>query len=167
MTSNDIYTYKQYLTKYFITWGLCIIFVLLHIEKVFSVTPFSNILFYEYITTYDYGFAQKLLIKALVQFLFLKWGFWQWVSCITKSAIRIISPTIGKILGLYSLSGRMSYRKMSRSLEVTSSELDFSSRPKIWLAPRQHRSRAACHILERYDKDNIRSHVFETSRDWG
>ena len=47
-------------------------------------------------------------------------------------------------LGLYSLSGRTSYRKISWSLEVTQdSGLDFSNRSEIWQAHRQRCCRNA------------------------
>ena len=61
-------------------------------------------------------------------------------------------------LGLYSLSGKTSYRKISWSLEA-------ANRSEIWQVPRQRCCRGACQISERYDHCNIQSRGFETSRD--
>ena len=48
----------------------------------------------------------------------------------------------------------------ARSCDVSKpsdSELDFSSRFKIWQTPWQQRCRDACQVLERYDHYNARS----------
>ena len=50
--------------------------------------------------------------------------------------------------GLYTLSGKTSYREISKPRD---SGLDFSNRSEIWQAPRQQRCRDACQISERYD----------------
>ena len=42
-------------------------------------------------------------------------------------------------MGFYSLSGRKSYRKISRSLQAArDSGVDFPNRSEIWQAPRQY-----------------------------
>ena len=68
-------------------------------------------------------------------------------------------------LGLYSLSGRTSYRKISWSLEAT--RFGFRLFQSLWnlTAPRQQCCRDACQISKRYDNCNIKSRGFETSRD--
>ena len=72
-------------------------------------------------------------------------------------------------LGLYSLSGKTSVRRLTaRSREVSKprdSSLNFSIRSEIWQVPRQRCCRGACQISERYDHCNIQSRGFETSRD--
>ena len=49
-------------------------------------------------------------------------------------------------MGLYSLSGRKSYREISKPRD---SGFIFSNRFDNWQAPRQQRCRDACQILER------------------
>ena len=68
-------------------------------------------------------------------------------------------------LGLCSLSGRSSYRKISRSLEATI--VWFRLFQSLWnlQEPRQQRCRDACQISERYEHYTIQSRGFETSRD--
>ena len=70
-------------------------------------------------------------------------------------------------LGLYSRSGRMSYRQTSWSLIPRNSRLDFSSRSKIWQASGQKRFRDACQIriTEWCDNYNIQYRGLEASRD--
>ena len=68
-------------------------------------------------------------------------------------------------LQFYSLSGWMSYRKISWSLEAARLGLRLFQSLKIWQAPRQQCCRDARLILERYDHPNIQSRGFETSRD--
>ena len=60
--------------------------------------------------------------------------------------------------GLYLLSGKTSYRRISsRSRAI---RVNFFNRSEIWQASRQQRRR----IAELCDDDNIESRVFETSR---
>ena len=67
-------------------------------------------------------------------------------------------------MGLYSVSGRTSYRKISRSLGAA--RFRFKPFQSLWnLTHRRHRYRDACQIPERYDHYNIQSHGFETRRD--
>ena len=67
--------------------------------------------------------------------------------------------------GLYSLSGKTSYRKISWSLEAAKFGFDFSDRSEIWQAPSQQGCRGQ--ITERYDHYNIQSRSFETSKHLG
>ena len=76
--------------------------------------------------------------------------------------VKQLHPTENN-LGLYLLSDKTSYRKISWSLEDSS--LGFSNRSEIWQAPRQQRCRDACQISEGYDRYKIQSRSFETSRD--
>ena len=66
--------------------------------------------------------------------------------------------------GLYSLSGRTPYCKISWSIEAVRFGLDFSNHSEIWQAPRQQRCRVACQISERYEHYNTQSRGLETSR---
>ena len=69
-------------------------------------------------------------------------------------------------LGLYSLSGKTSYRKTSTEVsKPRDSCLDISDHSEIWQAPRQQCCRDAWQMSERYDHYNILCHGFETSRD--
>ena len=63
--------------------------------------------------------------------------------------------------GLYSLSGKMSYRKISWSLEAA--RFGFKLFQSFWNSAGT--SAAACQISERYDHCSIQSRGFETSRD--
>ena len=67
--------------------------------------------------------------------------------------------------GFYSLSGRTSCHKTSRSHEAARFRFKLSNHFKIWQALLQHRCRDACQISKRYDHYNIQSRGFETSRD--
>ena len=73
---------------------------------------------------------------------------------------------MNNVLGLYSLSVRPSYRKISRSFEAARFEFQPIDRSEIWQAPRQQRCRDACQISEQYGDFNIQSRGFETSRDF-
>ena len=66
-----------------------------------------------------------------------------------------------KIPGLYLLSGRTSYRKISKP---RNSRLDFSKCPEIWQVSQQ-RCRDYCQISDRYDYYNAQSRGFQISRD--
>ena len=50
-------------------------------------------------------------------------------------------------------------------IEARDSDLDFSNHSEIWQASRQQRCRDASQISELYDRYNIQTHGFETSRD--
>ena len=63
-------------------------------------------------------------------------------------------------LGLYSLSGKTSYCKISKVSKSRDSSLDFSNSSEIWQAPD-----SACQVSERCDDYNTQSRGFETSRD--
>ena len=64
-------------------------------------------------------------------------------------------------LGIYSLSGKTSYRKISWSLEAA--RFGFGLFRLLWNLTGIS---AACKISERYDHYNTQSRGFETSRDW-
>ena len=59
----------------------------------------------------------------------------------------------------------MSFITTRNNVERNNSGLNFSNRSKIGQAPRQHRSRDACHISEQYDHCNIQSRGLHASRD--
>ena len=61
--------------------------------------------------------------------------------------------------GLYSLSRRASYHKISWSLEAATFSFRIFSRSEIWQAFRQQRYREAWQISERYDRYNTQSRV--------
>ena len=69
------------------------------------------------------------------------------------------------VQGLYSLSRRMSYRKISWSLEAMRFRFRLYSHSEIWHAPWQQCCRDAYQILEWYDNYNIQSCGLETSWD--
>ena len=104
------------------------------------------------------------------------WQRWKVVTSgsfvITRWVMNVASPSKPQraswtytTLGLYSLSGKTSYCKISWSLEVARFCLDFFNRSEIWQAPRQQCCRAACQISERCDNYSIQSRGFETSLD--
>ena len=68
-------------------------------------------------------------------------------------------------LGLYSLSGRTSPRKISLSLEAARSGVLWSYRSEIWQEFRQRCCRDVCKISECLERYNNESRGFETSRD--
>ena len=78
----------------------------------------------------------------------------------TYHCISEFSALIHWSQGLYSLSGQISYRKIS-CLEAAR----FGVRLNKWQTSRQRCCRDACHISEWYDNNNTQSCDFETSRD--
>ena len=74
-------------------------------------------------------------------------------------------------LGLYALSGKTSYHKISFLISKSrDSRLNFSNRSEIWQVCRQQRCRHASQIADtnlklRYNHYNIQSRGFEPSRD--
>ena len=81
------------------------------------------------------------------------------------STIHILGRRQLYTLGLYSLSGKTSYRKISWSLEAARFGFKLSNHSEIWQVPRQRCCRGACQISERYEHCNFQSRGFETSRD--
>ena len=106
--------------------------------------------------------------------------FWSKVSSVRKY-VRVQCPMFPHVKnlnmcyscttqGLYSLSRKTSYRKISWSLEVARfgnrpRGIDFFNCSAIWQAARQQRCRDACQISVRNDHYNTQSRGFETSRD--
>ena len=107
-----------------------------------------------------------------------------WITCVTQDTISKIlmgvRHTLGRPIpvkdgacqsvsvksqGLYSLSGKTSYRQISWSLEATRLMLQWSYRSEIWQALQQQRCRGTCQISERLEKFKSESRGFETSRD--
>ena len=86
----------------------------------------------------------------------------------TPRIIQTVYAFLCSILDHYSVSGRTSYRKISRSLEAARfgfQHLQWSYCAETWQAPRKHRCRDACQMSAQYDHCNIQSRGFETSRD--
>ena len=101
------------------------------------------------------------------------------------SALQWREQSPASVLGLYSLSGKTSYRQISWSLEaarlsviVIVSHWNLTGisaallprclsnfRAEIWLASRQRCCRGACQISEQLKKSKPESRDFETSRD--
>ena len=69
------------------------------------------------------------------------------------------------LLDLYSLSGWMSYRKISWTLEAARLDTIVIYRFKIWQTHRQRCGRGACQISERLEKSKPESRGFEASQD--
>ena len=67
--------------------------------------------------------------------------------------------------GLYSISGKTSYRKILQNLEDLRFGLDIVDLSEIWQAPQQQCCWDACQFSEQYDHYNILFHGFETSQD--
>ena len=63
-------------------------------------------------------------------------------------------PEYSGLQGLYSLSGKTSYRQISWSLEAA--RLDVAMVVSLWQAPRQQHCRGTCQISERLEKFKLR-----------
>ena len=71
--------------------------------------------------------------------------------------VKLVRPLSSHSLGLYSLSGKTSYRQISRSLEAA--RLDLAMIVSLWNLT------GTCQISERLEKSKPESRGFETSRD--
>ena len=70
------------------------------------------------------------------------------LKCVSRTPCIPVAP----VQGLYSLSGRTSYRKKSREVwKLRDSSLDFSNRSAIWQAPQQQCCWEAHQILDQYN----------------
>ena len=83
----------------------------------------------------------------------------------SKSTYMIQNRRKSKGQDLYSLIGRMPFRKISWSLETARFGFIFSSRFEIRQSPRQECPRVARQISDRRDHYNTQYRGFETSRD--
>ena len=90
-------------------------------------------------------------------------NLWSAIGAKRTSPLRVALVATGRLSGpLFTKRTDVLRQDLAKSWD---SGLNLSHCSEIWLAPRQHRCRDACQILERYDHYNNQSRGFETSRD--